>query len=192
MARWMRSCIKLSTCFFAQLCDRGSSMQQNLYSVAHNGATNVQLTQETQQTYHDWSAAQSGATEGSHLHQPPQYNSVPIPPSGTTGEVPHYNGQTTSPSSLANAPGNVPSAYLTHPITVCQWQGANGMLCNTPITHAGVPHHFKRVHEIKDMKRNTKIKCRWLNCQSTVVRHNFVRHLREAHLGNKRRKAAKN
>jgi len=66
------------------------------------------------------------------------------------------------------------------------------MPCNAPITHEGVPRHFKTVHGIKDMGRKTKLQCRWPNCRSTVVRHNFVRHVREAHLGSKRRKAAKN
>jgi len=72
-------------------------MQQNLYSIAHNGATNVHLTQETQQTYHYWPAAQSGVMEVHPLHQRPHYNFRPIAPSGAmeVHQMPHCNGQGT-------------------------------------------------------------------------------------------------
>ncbi|KIM54048.1 hypothetical protein SCLCIDRAFT_1222264 [Scleroderma citrinum Foug A] len=47
------------------------------------------------------------------------------------------------------------------------------------------------VHKIKGMKRKVKIRCHWDDCQCTLVRHNFVRHIREAHLDSERRMGRK-
>ncbi|KIM55900.1 hypothetical protein SCLCIDRAFT_29963 [Scleroderma citrinum Foug A] len=115
----------------------------------------------------------------------------------------HYNGPATgcvdfilssppptdlrSPSSLANALNNADS---TGPISICcQWQGADDVLrCCMLIKdeNLNVPDHFNKVHKIKG-GRKVKIQCRWGDCENTVVRHNFVRHIREAHLGRERR-----
>ncbi|KIM63751.1 hypothetical protein SCLCIDRAFT_688125 [Scleroderma citrinum Foug A] len=103
----------------------------------------------------------------------------------------HYNGPLTNPSSLSNSPGNVPTANFTGPVSkCCQWQGSDDALrCYLLVDHESVPGHFKTVHGIKDMGRKVKIRCRWLDCQQTVGRHNFTRHIREVHLGSERHKA---
>lgn len=118
----------------------------------------------------------SGATDMSLIQQ--------------TQQTLHYNGPATSPSSLANASGNVPNSDFTSPISkCCQWQGADDVLrCYLLLDHKNVPEHFKTVHGIKNMGRKMKIRCRWLDCQHTVGRHNFARHIREAHLGSERHK----
>ncbi|KIM55895.1 hypothetical protein SCLCIDRAFT_29961 [Scleroderma citrinum Foug A] len=99
-------------------------------------------------------------------------------------ETPYYNGPATSPSSLANALGKFPNADFTRPISICcQWQGADDALrCCMLITEKNVPDHFNKVHKIKGGQK-VKIQCCWGDCENTVVRHNFVRHIREAHLG---------
>ncbi|KAI5981335.1 hypothetical protein EDD15DRAFT_2413145 [Pisolithus albus] len=48
-----------------------------------------------------------------------------------------------------------------------------------------VPEHFVS-HGIAKKHRGLKIPCEWDGCSRGVVRHNFVRHIREKHLGHVR------
>lgn len=109
----------------------------------------------------------------------------------------HYEGQRTSTSassSLANVFGNVNVseealkwAMAIFPRTYCLWWGTDTLLpCCSLISHDEVPDHFKTVHGIKNKGRKEKILCRWDNCGEMIGRHNFVRHIREIHLGSKR------
>lgn len=149
-------------------------MQQRLHynlPVAQNGVVHMSLVQQPQQIFYDNSpGALSSAAAMSSMQQ-----------------ALHYNGPATGPSSLANALNNADS---TGPISICcQWQGADDVLrCCMLIKdeNLNVPDHFNKVHKIKG-GRKVKIQCRWGDCENTVVRHNFVRHIREAHLGRERR-----
>lgn len=163
--------IRPATCSLTD-CDRDSSMQQIPHynqSIALNSTIYVPLIQQAQH---------------------PLHASRPIALSGAT-ETPHYKGPVTSPSSLANALGNVLSTDSTSLILkYCQWKSADDLLpCyHSPLDHEDVPSHFKTAHGIKGIGRKARIQCRWLNCNRTVVRNNFARHIREVHLGNGRRK----
>lgn len=141
------------------------------------------------------------------MSQNPYYSlpgSTNMPLMQQTQQELHYNGPAISSSSLSNA--NVPSADLTTPnskcclwqgaddplpvtslISIfCNWHGADGLQCCEPINYDDVPHHFKTVHGIKGLGREVKIRCDWDDCQDIVIRHNFVRHIREVHLNCKR------
>lgn len=70
---------------------------------------------------------------------------------------------------------------------LCQYQDRDGGLCMTEITHATVSNHFATCHGIKAMSRGQPITCRWVGCVNRgLKRHNFVRHIREKHLGQTR------
>ncbi|KAI6013306.1 hypothetical protein EDC04DRAFT_2609378 [Pisolithus marmoratus] len=63
----------------------------------------------------------------------------------------------------------------------------NGNACVESITCGTVPEHFRAMHSIKGLPRDFMILCEWQNCGSKIRRHNFVRHIREKHLGHERR-----
>ncbi|KIO03455.1 hypothetical protein M404DRAFT_1001375 [Pisolithus tinctorius Marx 270] len=48
-----------------------------------------------------------------------------------------------------------------------------------------VSEHFKN-HGIKDLGRDADVTCQWQNCGMKGSRHNYVRHVRENHLGHAR------
>ncbi|KAI6009688.1 hypothetical protein EDC04DRAFT_852208 [Pisolithus marmoratus] len=89
------------------------------------------------------------------------------------------------PPQAANNPTKVQnqSNCYSHPCLHVQ----NGNVCEESITYGTVPEHFRAMHNIKDLPRDFVIFCAWQNCQSKVRRHNFVRHVREKHLGHERR-----
>ncbi|KAG6330005.1 hypothetical protein ID866_9083, partial [Astraeus odoratus] len=68
----------------------------------------------------------------------------------------------------------------------CQYPGLNNGLCGENISCDTAPAHFATRHNIKNLSRDTNVICDWYNCGKSVVRHNFIRHIREAHLGHLR------
>ncbi|KIK17035.1 hypothetical protein PISMIDRAFT_15442 [Pisolithus microcarpus 441] len=67
----------------------------------------------------------------------------------------------------------------------CLYPGLNGKRCSQEITCAKVSEHFV-IHGITNKHRDEAIPCEWDGCSRGVVRHNFVRHIREKHLGHVR------
>lgn len=70
----------------------------------------------------------------------------------------------------------------------CLYVGSGGKRCLQPITCATVPEHFES-HGIKAIYRAVGVTCQWEGCFDRCSRHNFVRHVREKHLGHTRRTA---
>lgn len=67
---------------------------------------------------------------------------------------------------------------------LCQWEEPNDLMpCWTLIGYDDVSEHYALVHGIRNMTRTEKIQCYWQGCKSKIIRHNFVRHIRETHLG---------
>lgn len=70
---------------------------------------------------------------------------------------------------------------------LCQYQDPDGRPCLQYITPATVSAHFANCHGVKAMSRGQLIACRWDGCgNKRVLRHSFVRHIREKHLGHAR------
>ncbi|KAI6110118.1 hypothetical protein F5141DRAFT_1203370 [Pisolithus sp. B1] len=67
----------------------------------------------------------------------------------------------------------------------CLYLGPNGTRCSQVITCATVPEHFIS-HGVANKSRDEVISCQWEGCSYRVMRHNFVRHVREKHLGHVR------
>ncbi|KAI6103189.1 hypothetical protein EDD17DRAFT_1654871 [Pisolithus thermaeus] len=67
----------------------------------------------------------------------------------------------------------------------CLYLGPNGTRCSQVITCATVPEHFIS-HGVANKSRDEVISCQWEGCSHRVMRHNFVRHVREKHLGHVR------
>ncbi|KAI6010536.1 hypothetical protein PISMIDRAFT_288704 [Pisolithus microcarpus 441] len=122
----------------------------------------------------------------------------------------HYSGPSTSESSLAGAlgplqPANNPTEQTgapgplqpannpaeQHRYSNCPRQPClylrDGNPCNTSITCDTAPEHFRIVHGIRDMPRGAMIVCQWENCeQGSLLRHNFIRHIRTVHMDHPR------
>ncbi|KAF8423197.1 hypothetical protein L210DRAFT_831292, partial [Boletus edulis BED1] len=58
--------------------------------------------------------------------------------------------------------------------------------CGTQITRKNVPAHFQRFHGIRKMKQDVLVCCQWEGCHKRLRRKNFVRHIREHHMGHPR------
>ncbi|KAF8125808.1 hypothetical protein EV363DRAFT_1350301 [Boletus edulis] len=85
----------------------------------------------------------------------------------------------------------VTGALHTHsPASICcRWTGSgNTEGCGTQITRENVPAHFQRFHGIRKMKQDVLVCCQWEGCHKRLRRKNFVRHIREHHMGHPRRK----
>lgn len=54
------------------------------------------------------------------------------------------------------------------------------------ITRATAPKHLA-VHGIKDMHKDYIVQCLWEGCWAQMKRQSIARHVREVHLGSKRR-----
>ncbi|KAI6129113.1 hypothetical protein EV401DRAFT_811659 [Pisolithus croceorrhizus] len=67
----------------------------------------------------------------------------------------------------------------------CLYPGPNGTRCLQQITRATVPKHFVG-HGTTNKSLEEIILCQWEECFEEVVRHKFVRHIREKHLGHVR------
>ncbi|KAL4065283.1 hypothetical protein J3A83DRAFT_447883 [Scleroderma citrinum] len=94
-------------------------------------------------------------------------------------------GNTHKITDQVNQPIDKPNQATDHPSTNCLWLDTDSMPCLTPINGDDVPEHFK-AHDIKNKKRKSGIACLWNGCRQIVTRHNFVRHIREVHLGYER------
>ncbi|KAI5994027.1 hypothetical protein EDD15DRAFT_2367149 [Pisolithus albus] len=80
---------------------------------------------------------------------------------------------------------NSTSRYNNCPPQQC-FYNRDGNVCLEFITCGSAPEHFRALHSIRDMARDVKIVCQWHGCGRQVQRHNFMRHLREVHLGHGR------
>ncbi|KAI9460814.1 hypothetical protein HD554DRAFT_1565685 [Boletus coccyginus] len=70
---------------------------------------------------------------------------------------------------------------------ICQWRDEASEICGNVISCESVPKHFRDRHEIKSGDHFRVVTCRWEWCCLNVARKNFVRHIRECHLGHIRR-----
>ncbi|KAI6044434.1 hypothetical protein EDC04DRAFT_3106200 [Pisolithus marmoratus] len=110
----------------------------------------------------------------------------------------HHSGRTCTPVTLNNAiqetlmTGNQINKYASCPSTPCLWTDGKGRECLEPISCSTVPEHSRDVHSIKDLKRDYPLDCTWRGCGRRVMRHNYVRHVRECHLKHDRVSAHNN
>ncbi|KAI6015671.1 hypothetical protein EDC04DRAFT_2751741 [Pisolithus marmoratus] len=81
--------------------------------------------------------------------------------------------------------GNHTNLYTRCPRMQCFHLSENGSPCLQVITCATVSEHFAG-HGVKGKCRMDDILCNWAECAQHHKRHNFVRHVREAHLGHQR------
>ncbi|KAI6096733.1 hypothetical protein F5141DRAFT_1152051 [Pisolithus sp. B1] len=108
----------------------------------------------------------------------------------------HYEGAATSVSSLAGAvdptqPAIAQNQYSNCPSQRClYWRDGNE--CGESITCGTAPEHFRTVHNIKHMSREDEVVCQWPNCKYDGQKHNFMRHVRQIHMGHMREKGHQN
>ncbi|KAI6030313.1 hypothetical protein EDC04DRAFT_2711356 [Pisolithus marmoratus] len=98
-------------------------------------------------------------------------------------------GNKVTPNAM---PPNNPHVYehANCAAVLCRYPGSGGTPCSQPITCGTVPEHFEH-HGVKSLYRGKLVDCQWEGCSETCIRHNFVRHIREKHLGHPRRLAAR-
>lgn len=70
--------------------------------------------------------------------------------------------------------------------TRCQWQSQGSLVCGQEITGEAVPKHLA-LHGIRNMRRDLIAQCCWGECGASITRQSITRHLREVHLGLKRK-----
>ncbi|KAI5997428.1 hypothetical protein EDD15DRAFT_2364147 [Pisolithus albus] len=71
----------------------------------------------------------------------------------------------------------------------CGWRDTDGKECGELLTYPGnLASHFADCHGIRKMASDVLIMCRWCSPEEIVKRESIVRHLREHHLGYRRRK----
>ncbi|KIK80838.1 hypothetical protein PAXRUDRAFT_157558 [Paxillus rubicundulus Ve08.2h10] len=70
--------------------------------------------------------------------------------------------------------------------SVCRWLSESGHVCGKPVSCKTAPDHFKG-HGITKRNKKDEILCNWeccrRNCHRKHRRSNFIRHMRESHLG---------
>lgn len=93
----------------------------------------------------------------------------------------------TNPSTVPQKKPRI-NKYINCPPTKCLYPGPDGQCCLQEVTYATAADHFI-VHRITKKSRDEVILCQWEGCSTEVVRHNFIRHIRERHLGHKRKSA---
>ncbi|KAI6101225.1 hypothetical protein F5141DRAFT_288762 [Pisolithus sp. B1] len=76
--------------------------------------------------------------------------------------------------------------YASCPFTLCLYTDPNGGECWEPINCGSASAHFSDVHGIVNLAREVQLVCMWQGCGSGVSRHNYIRHVREHHLGHGR------
>lgn len=66
----------------------------------------------------------------------------------------------------------------------CGWQNEDGSRCGASVSRCNCAGHFAEAHGIKNMAADVEVLCRWcpLGAKNVVIRHNFLRHLKEVHL----------
>ncbi|KAF8552551.1 hypothetical protein OG21DRAFT_1511354, partial [Imleria badia] len=96
------------------------------------------------------------------------------------------NAQTAEAHSL---PTKTQVAHSCLDTVNCQWTGEGSFkVCGSEITSSSVLVHLRDTHGIKKLTEDTLIYCGWEGCPKRVRRKNFVRHVRERHLGHLRAK----
>ncbi|KAI9573298.1 kinase-like domain-containing protein [Boletus coccyginus] len=73
----------------------------------------------------------------------------------------------------------------SHPVVHhCQWV-ANEEVCGEQLTWANATDHFPQFHHnvLRRSMTQSQIICMWRGCRRSIRRANFLRHVREAHLG---------
>ncbi|KAI6144873.1 hypothetical protein EDD17DRAFT_1654883 [Pisolithus thermaeus] len=133
-------------------------------------------------------------TWGSHdEHSNRQIQHHPITHHATSGVIVAGIGPAKAGNRRSGAnPGSVSQkkGYHNCEQKKCLYPGPNGTRCLQEISCATVPEHFVS-HGIT-IKPREMILCQWEECSEKVVRHNFVRHVREKHLGHVRGSATRN
>lgn len=99
---------------------------------------------------------------------------------GALGDAPQNKHDISSPESTHT------NSYVNCPLAHCQCSGPGGMVCGQLITCGRASEHFKDAHGIRDIPRSANILCAWIDCNQPMLRHNFIRHIREFHLKHKR------
>ncbi|KAI6143981.1 hypothetical protein BKA82DRAFT_1008850 [Pisolithus tinctorius] len=102
----------------------------------------------------------------------------------------HYNGSIANSTShtLSKAPQETPTAekqvnqYTSCPWTFCLYTDPEGRECLEFINCGTAPDHFKDTHGISNIARDVELVCVWQGCGVRVIRHNYIRHIREHHL----------
>ncbi|KAI6101227.1 hypothetical protein F5141DRAFT_288892 [Pisolithus sp. B1] len=125
---------------------------------------------------------------------PPPSHDTPLDASLTSLETHSspggHQGPTGAPSTLYNTAQGTLTADNTvgtqnnsdgRPSMPCLYPRADGTACLDQITCCDVPEHFKKAHDVRDLKRSYWLFCKWKNCGRKITRHNFVRHIRECH-----------
>lgn len=94
-----------------------------------------------------------------------------------------------SPSTLDNYTAQAHSDHPSHTLSVyrsipCGWRDDEGNKCSMLVHARDCNDHFATVHSIKRMTRDFEITCRWCPPERmNLRRHNFLRHVKEVHLG---------
>ncbi|KAI6111237.1 hypothetical protein F5141DRAFT_1202911 [Pisolithus sp. B1] len=78
------------------------------------------------------------------------------------------------------------SQYTCCPWTFCLYTDPEGWECLEPVDCGTAPGHFKDKHSITNLSRKVELVCMWQGCGCRVIRHNYIRHIREHHLGHDR------
>lgn len=92
---------------------------------------------------------------------------------------------------ITHAVGNQVDEYASCPPIRCLCMGPEGRVCLQYINCGVISAHFKDVHGIKDLTRRCLLDCTWRDCGRQVMRHNYVRHIRERHLKHGRKSVHK-
>ncbi|KAI6046768.1 hypothetical protein EDC04DRAFT_1248615 [Pisolithus marmoratus] len=82
--------------------------------------------------------------------------------------------------------------YTCCPWTFCLNTDPEGWECLELINCDTAPDHFKNKHGITNMGREVELVCVWQGCGRQVIRHNYIRHIREHHLQHHRELAHAN
>lgn len=116
--------------------------------------------------------------------QPAINSTEPLQPANNSIEPLQPTNISTEP--LQNAHNPAGQNQFSHcPPRLCLYRrGSNE--CGQSISCNTAPKHFADVHNIKGMARNVPIFCEWRSCGKQVLRNNFIRHVREAHMGHER------
>lgn len=100
----------------------------------------------------------------------------------------HHSDPASAP--VTHAVGNQIDEYASCQAR-CLCTGLDGRVCLQHINCGVVPAHFKDVHNIKGLNRSCLLDCTWRGCGLRVLRHNYVRHIRECHLNHGRKSVHK-
>ncbi|KAI6135996.1 hypothetical protein F5141DRAFT_1071660 [Pisolithus sp. B1] len=91
------------------------------------------------------------------------------------------------PSSEQHSAVPKSNQFANCPQSVCLYTGSGGDQCSQIINCSTVVEHFRVVHEIPNISSATPLRCGWQDCGQTLLRSNYIRHIREHHLKHDRR-----